>query len=85
MRYGTIPIVSHVGGLKDTVPDIANAGNGIVSRETSVEGFGKSIARAVDLYKDKKKFNKQIAKVTDLDWSWNNSAQKYAELYRKMW
>jgi starch synthase len=84
MRYGTIPIVSRAGGLKDTVPDIADGGNGIVAPSINTEGFIEGIARAVALFKDKKQFNNQIDKITKIDYSWNSSAEKYAALYQRL-
>jgi len=84
MRYGTIPIVSHVGGLKDTVPDIADGGNGIVARTIDTEGFSEGIQRAVSLYNDKKAHEKQLKKITKLDFSWNQSAKKYTSLYLEL-
>ena len=81
MRYGTIPIVSHVGGLIDTVTDIDNRGEGIVMKNLSSQGLVNSIQRAIELYDQKKKLNKIILRITQLDYSWNASAKHYATLY----
>jgi len=84
MRYGTVPIVSHVGGLKDTVPDISEGGNGIVAHSIDANGFGGCIDRATTFYKQKNDFNQHIKKITSIDFSWSNSASKYAELYQSL-
>lgn len=84
MRYGTIPIVSHVGGLKDTVPDIKNGGHGIVSRTMDGEGFCETIERAIDFYDQKSTFAKHLKKIIALDYSWSNSADKYTSLYMEV-
>ena len=83
MRYGTLPIVTHVGGLKDTVRDIKSKGSGIVTESIDAEGFVKGIERSIALYGDKNKFNKHTRAVKNMDWSWNQSAVKYAELYKQ--
>lgn len=83
MRYGTIPVVTHVGGLKDTVSDINNGGDGIVTQSIDANGFVEGIERSISLYSDKNKFGNHASNVKNMDWSWNQSAQKYAELYQQ--
>ena len=83
MRYGTVPIASHVGGLKDTVIDMEDGGQGIVIRTLDQNGLLDAINRAIELYKDKKQFLKLTNTITQLDYSWNNSAGLYAKLYSK--
>ena len=83
MRYGTIPIASHVGGLKDTVTDVGDGGQGIVIDRLDQNGLINAIDRSIKLYKDKKQFLKLINTITQLDYSWNNSAGIYAKLYSK--
>ena len=58
MRYGTIPIVRRTGGLKDTIVDFEDNGNGICHDQASVEDICDSIQRAVNLYKDKENITK---------------------------
>lgn len=84
MRYGTVPIVSHVGGLKDTVPDIENDGYGIVAKTIDEEGFREGIERAVALFGQKSQLTEQIEKIASIDYSWSNSAKKYADLYQSI-
>lgn len=84
MRYGTTPIVSHVGGLKDTVPDIGADGNGIVAKSLDRDGFSEGIERAIKFYKQKKKIDNHIQKIKCLDFSWSNSAKEYAEVYQDL-
>ena len=84
MRYGTIPIVSHVGGLKDTVPDVKRKGHGIVSPSIDAGGFFESLKRAITLYKDKKRFGSVLSRIIKVDFSWDQSASKYAEIYKEL-
>ncbi|MEO8253776.1 MAG: glycogen synthase [Flavobacterium sp.] len=80
-RYGTIPIVRRTGGLKDTVNDFGDNGNGICHDQSSVGDICHSIHRAVDLYNDKEYLNK-IRKIgMKTDHSWEKASQEYIEMY----
>lgn len=82
LRYGTIPIVRRIGGLKDTVIDIGDNGFGICHDQTSVWDVGHAIDRALQLYADAKKV-KEIRKfMMQLDHSWDKAAQQYINLYQ---
>ena len=81
MRYGTIPIVRRTGGLKDTVIDFGDDGNGICHDQASVSDVCYSIQRAVGLYKDKKKFNDIRKLGMSIDHSWESVCQEYIEVY----
>lgn len=82
LRYGTIPIVRRTGGLKDTVIDFGDDGNGICHDQASIGDICYSIQRAVGLYQDKKYLNKirQIGMSTDH--SWGSVCQEYIEMYK---
>lgn len=83
-RYGTIPIVRRTGGLKDTVIDIGDNGNGngICHDQAIVEDISFSIARAKELYEDKRKLN-AIRKIgMDMDHSWSSVCKEYIEVYQ---
>ena len=80
-KYGTIPIVRRTGGLKDTVIDFEDNGNGICHEQASIADVCYSIQRAVKLYKDKKCLNK-IRKIgMNIDHSWGSVCQEYIEVY----
>jgi len=80
-RYGTIPIVRRTGGLKDTVIDIGDNGNGICHDQDSIVDVCYSIQRAVKLYKDKRNL-KKIRKIgMNIDHSWERVCQQYIEMY----
>jgi starch synthase len=84
LRYGTIPVVSNVGGLKDTVVDIANHGFGIVHRQTTVKEVYIAIGRACELYKNQKEFRAIRKSIMQLDHSWDASAKEYITLYHTL-
>ncbi|MES2419352.1 MAG: glycogen synthase [Bacteroidota bacterium] len=82
LRYGTIPVVRRIGGLKDTVIDIGDGGFGICHDQTNVWDVGHAIGRAYELYLDQKRL-KEIRKfIMTLDHSWDNAAQQYIDLYQ---
>lgn len=81
LRYGTIPIVRRTGGLKDTVTDFGDDGNGICHDQSSVGDVCYSIQRAVRLYEDKEHLNK-IRKIgMSTDHSWEKASQEYIDMY----
>jgi starch synthase len=80
-RYGTIPIVRRTGGLKDTVIDLGDNGNGICHDQASIVDICYSIQRAVNLYRDKRNL-KNIRKIgMNIDHSWERVCQEYIEMY----
>ena len=82
LRYGTIPIVRRIGGLKDTVVDIGDGGFGICHDQTSVWDVGHAIWRAYDLYKNSKAVKEIRKNIMKLDHSWDRAAQEYIDLYQ---
>ena len=84
LRYGTIPIVRRTGGLKDTVIDFGDNGNGICHDQATVGDVCYSIQRAIKLFEDKKELNK-IRKIgMNTDHSWERVCQEYIEMYKQI-
>lgn len=81
LRYGTVPIVRRTGGLRDTVIDFGDNGNGICHDQASVGDICYSINRAVKLYDDKISFNKIRKTGMAIDHSWESVCQEYIEIY----
>ncbi len=85
MRYGTVPIVRAVGGLKDTVKDISEEeGYGITFEDFSLEAASDAISRAVDLYNNTQRYSKVLSRIMKLDFSWKRSAKEYEEMYKSL-
>lgn len=82
LRYGTIPIVRRVGGLRDTVVDIGDGGFGICHDQTSIWDVGQAMGRAYELYQDKKRVKDILKYTMQLDHSWDRAAQQYIETYQ---
>jgi starch synthase len=87
MRYGTLPIVRSVGGLRDTVPDIGEpdgSGRGIRFDHFTLDDAHFAIYRAVEFYRNTASFERVREKVTGIDFSWERSAGIYQEIYEEM-
>ncbi len=85
LRYGTVPIVRNTGGLSDTIVDYRKPnGNGFLFEEYDANELLKSIKTALDLYKEKPKWNKLVRQGMSLDFSWKVSAAKYMKLYKSV-
>ena len=87
MAYGTIPVVTDVGGLHDTVFDAdrtPDRGNGFVSEVVSGSGLVDALHRAVRAWSVKKRRASIMANGATADWSWDGPAKRYADLYRSL-
>ena len=85
LRYGTIPIVRSIGGLKDTIVDISEKdGFGICHDNTEVTEAVDAIKRAIVLYKDQPRFKKIRKKIMQIDHSWDSAANNYIDLYNNL-
>jgi starch synthase len=88
MRYGTLPIVRSVGGLKDTVPDIGEpdgSGRGIRFDQFNVEDAIYAIYRAAALWHDDPTTMARLReRIMALDFSWENTVEQYFNVYRSL-
>ena len=81
--YGTVPLVSRVGGLVDTVIDCGESpatGTGIMFPPTQ-EGFNGGLARALALYADKPAYAAVQRRAMQRDFSWKTAVAPYEQLY----
>ena len=83
MRYGTIPVVRFVGGLKDTVTDISSGGAGLNFSHSSADDVLNALRRALHIYQDPNLMTNLVSTNMKYDFSWDNSAKKYIEMYSK--
>ncbi len=89
-RYGTIPIVRETGGLADTIEDAMpkslakNTATGISFKQATPGALLEAIKRGMLLYNDKKIWKKIQTTAMNKDFSWQNSAKQYLELYESI-
>lgn len=87
LRYGTLPIVSNVGGLADTVINSSEGNidngtaNGFVLQDKSTTALTHAIQHAVALYKKPDIWRKLQVNAMGGDYSWRSSAENYIKLY----
>ncbi|MCW5547713.1 MAG: glycogen synthase GlgA [Opitutaceae bacterium] len=83
--YGTIPLVSQVGGLADTVTDAdADPANGTgLSFPATAEGLADGLRRSLRLFADKKRLAVVQKRGMDRDFSWSQAALAYEQLYQE--
>lgn len=82
--YGTIPIVSRVGGLVDTVIDLdadPASGTGIMIAPTD-EGVESGMTRALRLFADRPRYAAAQQRAMARDFSWRKAARAYEQLYQ---
>lgn len=85
LKYGTIPIVRATGGLKDTVEDChpnGRSGTGFVFTPYEPAALLEAVDRALDLFRQPKKWEALVKRAMAADFSWARSARAYADLYR---
>lgn len=88
-RYGTLPIVSPVGGLFDTVTNYSESAttqlhaSGFVMHDTSTASLDSALRQVQHLFKQKLIWNQLQLNAMQKDFSWHNSALAYIELYTK--
>lgn len=83
LRYGTIPIVRAVGGLRDTVTDMSTpGGTGFLFEAFDPEAFRHATRRAFALYEAGPKIlDEARRRGMRQDFSWDRSARRYVEVY----
>ena len=90
MHYGSLPIIHQVGGLADTVHHYkdfdakSTKGYGIVFSVPKDVLFIKAIDEAMELYVHKRDYNKIAKHNMRCDFSWQESAKSYLEIYEKI-
>jgi len=81
MRYGCIPIVRAAGGLNDTV---AHEKTGFVFEKAHHMSLMAAVKKAFKVFSDNEAWQTIQRAGMAQDFSWENSAKKYLELYQSI-
>jgi len=87
LRYGTLPVVHHVGGLADTVVDCNDltldqgTATGFSFQAAEPEALQQTILRALLLYRKPRRWRAVMRQGMQQDYSWQHSAAEYQKLY----
>jgi starch synthase len=87
LKYGAVPIVRATGGLDDTIQDFDPAsglGNGFKFEEYSTSSLLEAIRRALQAYRNPAIWEKLMIRGMSADFSWEQSARSYVNLYEKV-
>ncbi len=91
LRYGTVPIVTATGGLKDTVNNFTaarlkkNEVTGFVMKAFSAPSLVNTVKKAVGIFRDQPdNWNKIVLAGMNKDFSWPSQAGKYLKLYKDL-
>ena len=84
LKYGTVPVVRAVGGLKDSIYPYnpsTEEGNGFVFENFNAHECLFAIKDALKLYEDKTSWNKLIEECMKSINDWNKSSKDYIGIY----
>lgn len=87
MAYGTIPVVTDVGGLHDTVIDAdidRKSGTGFHAATIDTPGVVDALHRAVRAWRHKQRRRGIQRRGMGQDWSWTGPAQQHIDIYHEM-
>lgn len=85
MKYGTVPVVRATGGLDDTVePFDGRKGTGFKFIDYSRQALLGCLRQGLAAFRDQESWSVVQRNCMQKDFSWSQSAKKYAELYRSL-
>ncbi|GKX61999.1 glycogen synthase [Pragia fontium] len=90
LKYGTLPLVRHTGGLADTVVDCSlenladKTATGFVFRDSQVNELHDAIRRVFALWSEPVKWRRVQRQGMEKDFSWHIAAQQYLAMYQQL-
>jgi starch synthase len=87
MRYGTLPVVTDVGGLHDTVVDVdtdPSRGTGLLAARADSVHLLDAWHRAVRANGNRARRDAMRRRGMSADWSWREPALAHIEWYRRI-
>lgn len=86
MAYGTVPVVTPVGGLRDTVidADLHSDGNGFVALTMDEAGLVDALHRSLRAVRHHGRRRSLQRRGMNRDWSWTQPAKEFRDLYLEL-
>jgi starch synthase len=86
MRYGCLPLVRAVGGLRDTVLPATEdgSGTGFLFQAAEAVALQAALRQVVSVYQQKKRWRQLQEHAMRQDFSWDTSAAAYQSLYQEL-
>jgi starch synthase len=84
--YGTLPVVTPVGGLLDSVVDgdeDQDHGTGFIAASCDIAGVEEAISRTLRAFRDSRRWRRFQANGMARDFGWRDSARKYLAVYQQ--
>jgi len=86
LRFGTPPVATAVGGLRDTITPYPHPqATGFTFEEPTAEAFYDAVRQALDLWRSNRPAWKgMVERAMAQNFSWEQSAAQYIDLYRSL-
>ena len=88
LRYGTLPIVRHVGGLADTVRDDGGVADtqstGFVFEAATPAALARAVGRAIEAHSEPARWQSLMRRAMAQPLSWDGPARDYMALYEEL-
>jgi starch synthase len=85
LRYGTLPLAFHTGGLIDTITDLdkrPETGTGFLFDKFSAKALNERLRQAMALYQQRDVWRAAQERAMQQDFSWENPVQAFEDLYQ---
>jgi len=85
LSYGTPPVATAVGGLRDTITPYPGSGaNGFIFSDPTPEALLTTVRKAVQVWEDRVAWREVQVSAMQTRFSWENSARKYMDVYASL-
>jgi len=85
LSYGTPPVATAVGGLRDTITPYPRTGaNGFIFADPTPEALLATVRKAVRVWEDRDSWRQIQVNAMRTRFSWETSARQYMDVYASL-